>query len=182
MMIKFLFALGMVGLFTSTIYAGLAAWSAAGFAARGRRQHAPDFFPPISLLKPLHGAEPDLEAHLESFFLQMYPRFEILFCVRDDRDEALEIARRVAARHPRVPVKFLLSGDPPHGNAKVWSLERMEQAAQHAIFVISDSDVSVTPEYLREVVAPFADERVGLVTCLYRGVGGNANGQGGSLW
>ena len=62
------------------------------------------------------------------------------------------------------------------GSDQVWSLERMQSAAAHSFFVVSDSDVSVTPGYLRAVMAPFANERVGMVTCLYRGVAG------GSFW
>ena len=102
------------------------------------------------------------------------PKFEIIFCARSDQDPGLEIARRVAARYPAIRSKFLCSGNAPYANAKVWSLERMQSAAAHRFFVISDSDVSVTPDYLRAVMAPFADERVGLVTCLYRGVAGSS--------
>ncbi len=181
-MIHFVLWFGIAGLITSTMYASLAAAGALRFAMRRRRQQPCGFLPPISLLKPLHGSEPELEAHLESFFKQDYPRFEILFCARSDRDPGLQVARRVAARYPRVPVKFLSSGNPLCANAKVWSLQRMEEAAQHAIFVVSDSDVSVKPQYLRAVVAPFADERVGLVTCLYRGVARRRSMRGSSLW
>jgi ceramide glucosyltransferase len=129
------------------------------------------FAPPVSLLKPLHGLEPGLESHLQSFFEQDYPEFEVIFCARSDQDAGLEIARRVAARYPKIRSRFLCSGSAPYANAKVWSLERMQSAAAHRFFVVSDSDVSVTRGYLRAVMAPFADERVGLVTCLYRGVG-----------
>jgi ceramide glucosyltransferase len=135
-----------------------------------------EFRPPVSLLKPLHGSEPDLEEHLQSFFEQDYPAFEILFCARTEQDPGLAIARRVAARFPAIPCQFMFSGNPPYANAKVWSLERMQPAAAHEFFVVSDSDVSVTPDYLRAVMAPFSDGQVGLVTCLYRGV------PGGSFW
>jgi ceramide glucosyltransferase len=127
----------------------------------------------VSLLKPLHGLEPDLESHLQSFFEQDYPEFEVIFCARTDQDAGLQIARRVAARYPKIRSRFLCSGNAPYANAKVWSLERMQNAASHRFFVVSDSDVSVTRDYLRAVMAPFADEHVGLVTCLYRGVGSN---------
>ena len=176
-----LLAIGIGGLLTSTIYALLAGLAALRFAARRRRSHALGYCPPVSLLKPLHGWEPELDEHLESFYRQDYPQFEILFCVRNADDEALAIARRVAARHPQIPSKFLLSGEPPCANAKVWSLERMSQSAKHDIFVISDSDVSVTPEYLREVIAPFAQSQIGMVTCLYRGVAGEGSSKG-SAW
>jgi ceramide glucosyltransferase len=169
-MMHVLLVFGLLGLSTSTIYAILVVWGALQFAHRRRSTPAGEFAPPVSLLKPLHGSEPELERRLESFFKQDYPRYEILFCARNDQDPGLSIAMRVAARYPHIPVKFLTCGEPPYANAKVWSLERMERAAEHQIFVLSDSDVLVTPGYLRAVVAPLADEGIGLVTCLYRGV------------
>ena len=150
-------------------------WSSGAVRLAARRRKLPPaaFAPPVSLLKPLHGSEPDLESHLQSFFEQEYPKFEIIFCARSEQDPGLEIARRVAARYPAIRSKFLCSGNAPYANAKVWSLERMQSAAAHSFFVVSDSDVSVTPGYLAAVMAPFADERVGMVTCLYRGVAGS---------
>jgi ceramide glucosyltransferase len=162
-----LLVLGLLGLTSSAIYTALAIWAALRFAKRRRTTQASEFRPPISLLKPLHGSEPELELRLERFFQQEYPSFEILFCARDP---GLAVARRVAARYPHVSTKFLSCGEAPYANAKVWSLERMQGAAEHKIFVISDSDVLVTPDYLRAVVAPFVDDRIGPVTGLYRGV------------
>ena len=182
-MVHLLLVFGIAGLVTSTMYASLAALGALRFALRRRRQLPCAFQPPVSLLKPLHGAEPGLEAHLGSFFAQDYPCFEILFCARSDRDPGLEVARRVSARYPQIRVKFLTSGNPLCANAKVWSLQCMQDSAAHAIFVISDSDASVKPGYLRAVIAPFTDERVGLVTCLYRGMAGSREAtKGSSLW
>jgi ceramide glucosyltransferase len=172
-MMDFLLLLSIIGIITSTMYALLVATGAVRLARRRRARLPGTFAPPVSLLKPLHGTEPDLESHLQSFFEQDYPEFEIIFCARTDQDAGLEIARRVAARYPKIRSRFLCSGNAPYANAKVWSLERMQQAASHPFFVVSDSDVSVTRDYLRAVMAPFAEERVGLVTCLYRGVGSN---------
>ena len=170
-MMNFLLVLSIIGILTSTMYALLVAIGALRLVRRRRALPVSAFVPPVSLLKPLHGAEPDLEPHLQSFFEQDYPEFEIIFCARTDQDAGLEIARRVAGRYPKIRSRFLCSGNAPYANAKVWSLERMQSAAAHRFFVVSDSDVSVSPGYLRAVMAPFADERVGLVTCLYRGVG-----------
>ena len=169
-MIRILFDLGLLGLLTSTIFAVLALVGLLRFLRRRPDQPADLFAPPVSLLKPLDGAEPNLEAHIESFFNQNYPGFEILFCARSATDAGLEIARRVSARYPHIPVRFLSTGEATYVNAKVSSLELMDAAARHDIFIISDSDVRVAPNYVREVVAPFADEQVGAVTCLYRGV------------
>jgi ceramide glucosyltransferase len=165
--------LGILGLISSTVFTGLVFAGAHRFAA-ARRKHRKtareDFHPPVSLLKPLHGDEPNLEAHIASFFEQDYSSFEILFCARYDNDAGLQTARRVAARYPSIPVKFLTTGEPSYINAKVSSLEKMAAAATTNIFIISDSDVRVTANYIREVVAPFASAKVGAVTCLYRGV------------
>lgn len=172
-MIAILMGLGILGLISSTVFTGLVFAGAYRFAtARRKRQKAAsdDFHPPVSLLKPLHGDEPNLEAHIASFFEQDYRSFEILFCARYDNDAGLQTARRVAARYPSIPAKFLTTGEPSYINAKVSSLEKMAAAATTDIFIISDSDVRVTANYIREVVAPFADAKVGAVTCLYRGV------------
>ncbi|HTZ89782.1 MAG TPA: glycosyltransferase [Alloacidobacterium sp.] len=168
-----LIGLGIFGLISSTVFNLLVFAGAYRFAMarRKRRKLAlTDFHPPVSLLKPLHGDEPNLDAHIASFFEQDYPNFEILFCARYASDAGLQTARRVAARYPAVPAKFLLTGEPAYINAKASSLEKMAAVAASDIFIISDSDVRVTPNYIRDVVAPFADERVGAVTCLYRGV------------
>jgi len=174
LLLGLLLGFGLFGLLTSTIFSLLALAGLLRFLGDGRDPMplGPEgaSHPPVSLLKPLDGDEPNLEAHLESFFLQDYPQFEILFCTRSPLDPGLAAARRVAARYPAIPVQFLSTGDRTWINAKVSSLERMHAAAHYDLFVISDSDVRVTPNYLREVVAPFADPRVGAVTCLYRGV------------
>ncbi len=176
---KLLFAAGLLCLLCSSVYFALVLAAASRFARRRRAlaQRPRDFFPDLSLLKPLHGDEPQLEARLEGFFQQDYPHYEILFCARDSTDAGLRVARRVAERYPHIPVQFLTTGEPAYTNAKVSSLELMGLAATSDIFVISDSDVRVGPTYLREVAAPLADPGVGMVTCLYRGV---ANGKG--LW
>jgi len=176
---EILLGLGLFGLLCSSVYFALAALAVRRFVRRRRNlaRHINTFCPPLSLLKPLHGDEPNLELRLEGFFQQDYPHYEILFCARHAQDAGLQVARAVAARYPDVPVQFLTTQDPAYTNAKVASLERMASAARHDIFVISDSDVSVGPEYLREVAVPFRDLKAGVVTCLYRGV---AEGQ--SLW
>ena len=181
-MIYALLALAAFGLITSTVFAGMALWAVVDYlrerrAAFAKLDHPPGFTPALSLLKPLHGAEPGLEKHLTTFFEQDYPEYEILFCARAPDDAGLETARRVAARYPGIATKFLSTGEPPYINAKVRSMELMEEAAAYDILVISDSDVRVTPDYLRAVALPFADARVGAITCPYRGVAAE-----GGLW
>ena len=171
------------GLVTSTVFAGLVLAGTRHYLRScglecSHDSAQPAFTPPLSLLKPLHGAEPNLAAHLATFFEQDYSEFEILFCARDQHDAGLETARQVAERYPHIPVKFLwTNGEPPYINAKVASLEKMTAAAAHEILVISDSDVRVDAEYLNAVARPFAEPKVGGMTCLYRGVAAQ-----GGLW
>jgi ceramide glucosyltransferase len=182
-MLSIFFALACLGLITSTGFTVIALWAALGYfrerrAALVAMRVRPGFTPPLSLLKPLHGAEPGLEAYLETFFEQDYPNYEIIFCTRSPDDPGLAIARAVAARHPQIAAKFLSThGEPDYINAKAASMEIMEAAAAYDILVISDSDVRVTPDYLRAVALPFADANVGGLTCPYRGVAAE-----GGMW
>ena len=177
-----LLAIAVFGLITSSVFTGMTLAAVPRFLRERRNaelklRKRPGFTPPLTLLKPLAGAEPDLEAHLASFFEQDYPTFEILFCAREANDAGLDIARRVAARYPNIPAQFMSTGDPPYINAKVASMELMEKSAAYEILVVSDSDVRVTPDYLRAVALPFADANVGGMCCLYRGIAA-----GGGLW
>ena len=178
-----LFGLACFGVVTSSVFAGMVLWAVPRFLRERRTALAalaarPGFTPPLTLLKPVHGAEPGLEAHLATFFEQDYPEYEILFCARTADDAGLETARRVAARYPNIAAKFLSTGgEPDYINAKVASLELMEASAAYDILVISDSDVRVSPDYLRAVALPFADEKVGAMCCPYRGVAAE-----GGLW
>jgi ceramide glucosyltransferase len=126
--------------------------------------------PPVSVFKPLHGAEPRLEENLESLFLQNYPAFEIVFGCRSATDPALAVVDRLRARHPRVATRVVLSGDPPWPSAKVWSLDKMIATSNNDFFVISDSDILAGPDFLRNVILPLLEPQNGLVTCLYAGV------------
>lgn len=168
---QLLLLVGAAGLVTSTGY--LALVMLAGVRFRRSRWSAADLsvvFPPITLLKPVYGMEPGLEAHLISFFEQQYPSFEIIFGARRDDDPALELVRRISAKYPSVPVKIVATGEPQHPNAKVCSLVKMYERAAYDYLIISDSDVTVGPKYIAEVVEPLLDPRNGMVTCLYRGL------------
>src|SRR6266436_756124 len=165
---KILLFLGLLGILTSTIYLGLVLVAVLRF--RLRPKNVPSFTPAVSLLKPLHGAEPGLRECLEGFFRLDYPDYEILFCARSENDAGLVIARELATKYPKIPVRILTCGEPPWPNARCYSLNQMKAAARHEILVITDSDVRVKAEYLRAVVDPFRREETGMVTCVYRGV------------
>ena len=131
---------------------------------------------PISVLKPLSGVDEGLEANLRSFFAQQYAEFEILFAVHHAADPAVALVEKLRHEFPAVPTQLIVSGAPPYPNAKVYSLDRMLQAARHEIAVMGDSDVRVSPHLLETMAGEFQDEHVGLITCPYRAVAGR------SLW
>jgi ceramide glucosyltransferase len=168
---RLMLLVGAAGLVTSTGYLLLVVIASARFRRGGAQQSADsDALPPVTLLKPLCGMEPNLEVHLETFFRQQYPSFEIIFGARRDDDPALEVVRRISRKYPSVPVKIVTTGEPRHPNAKVCSLVQMYARAAHDYLIISDSDVKVTLNYIAEVVRPLLKPENGLVTCLYRGV------------
>jgi len=131
---------------------------------------------PISVLKPLSGADEGLEANLRSFFEQDHPEYELLFAVSGPADPAVPVVRALIEKFPSRTARLLITGEPPYPNAKVHSLERMVAEARYDILVMSDSDIRVAPEFLRFIAAEFSAPRVALATCLYRALAG------ASLW
>jgi len=129
---------------------------------------------PISILKPLSGADEGLEENLRSFFTQDYPNFEILLAVRQREDPAVAIAEALRREFYWVRCQILIVGEPPYPNAKVFSLDRMMAAAANDVLVMSDSDIRVSPDMLRVVAAEFHDPRLGVATCPYRAVAGQS--------
>lgn len=171
MVARLLLLIAIFGTVTSTAYLLLVIAGVARFARRRRELlKAPAYTPPISVLKPVHGSEPNLYENLESFFRQDFPNFELIFCARREDDPALHIARQLSEKYPAVNVRIMTSGEPPWTNAKLYSLEKMWKQASHDLLVISDSDVRVSPNYLREIIKPFANPKVGMTTCIFRGL------------
>jgi len=160
----------VAGLFTCTGFLVLSVLASFRFRRRGVPQVAADKFPPVTLLKPLCGMEPNLRANLASFFDQEYPTFEIIFGARSGHDPALALVEELRRQYPSVPVEIVVSGEPTEANAKICSMRKMYAAARYDYLVISDSDVQVKPNYIREVVAPLLSGEASMVTCLYRGV------------
>jgi ceramide glucosyltransferase len=168
--------LAIFGSFTSSIFLGMALLAAFRYTRNARlsRQQAAsvplESLPAVTILKPVHGMEPRLEETLESFFRQDYPDFEIIFGARNGEDRSLEVIARLRARYPNVRTRVVISGDPSWPNAKVFSLAKMMGSSDHSYFIISDSDVLVGPDFLRNVIPPLLQPQVGLVTCLYEGI------------
>jgi ceramide glucosyltransferase len=130
---------------------------------------APDgsFIPPVSILKPIRGLDPDAAENLASFCRLDYPEFEIVFCVDPDDHAILSVLTKLTADFPTCRIRILHGSGRIATNDKVAKLARLVSDAAHEVVVISDSDVRVRPDYLRRITAPLRDPKVGAVTCFY---------------
>jgi ceramide glucosyltransferase len=132
-----------------------------------RRSASPSFQPSISVLKPVHGLDPNTFEAFVSQARQHYPSFEILFGVSDPNDSVIAEIHRLKAQFPAVDIRlfFAATGAP---NAKVGTLIELARHARYPLWVVNDADIKVGPDYLAEVTAPLADPAIGVVTCAYR--------------
>lgn len=127
--------------------------------------------PPVTILKPLHGAEPGLEAHLATFCAQDYPApVQIVFGVQGAQDPAIAVVRRLQAAHPGRAIDLVIDARLHGTNRKVSNLINMEGRIRHEVVVLADSDMIVAPDYLSRVVSELGRPGVGVVTLLYHGV------------
>lgn len=144
----------------------------AGMRKRRARSSEVVFTPPVSILKPVRGADERFAEAIASHAVQDYPEYEILFGLSDPDDPARRAIERLARDHPEISIRLIaVSTDAP--NAKVGVLEALAAEARHGVLLVNDSDILVQPDYLRETVKPLSDPKTGLVTCLYRGAGGS---------
>lgn len=141
-----------------------------------RRPAADGPHPPVSLLKPLKGTDDDLYTNLVTFTRQRYPRYQIVFGAEDPADPALEVACRIRDENPHLDIVVVAGADPLGRNPKVTNLASLSRFARHDFWLISDSNVRVGPDYLRDTMACFADRDVGMVTNPFVGVGERARG------
>ena len=126
--------------------------------------------PPISILKPLKGTDPEMYESLSSHCLQDYPEYEILFGIKDSNDPAAEMVARLKAEFPQRFIRLVVCPENLGANTKVSNLAQMLPGARYEFLIVNDSDIRVEPDYLRRVITPLADPKIGMVTCLYRGV------------
>lgn len=151
-------------------YYVMAIAAATRFFTKERKKTLADFRPSVSILKPVRGVDFATYENFRSFCLQDYENYEILFCVNEMTDPAVPVIQQLIAEFPQRRIR-VLSGAPQLGtNRKVNNLALLAKEAQHDFLVQSDGDVRVGPNYLREVLAPFADPSVGVVSCFYRAI------------
>jgi ceramide glucosyltransferase len=150
------------------IYYLLALYSAWAYFRRAPQAWTPAAFtPPVSNLKPIRGLDPGAYENFASFCKQDYPEYELVFCVDGRDDPALAVIEKLIRDFPQCRIRVLFGSGRIATNDKVAKLARLASEAAYDVVVISDSDVRVQPDYLRRVVAPLADPKIGAVTCFY---------------
>ncbi len=169
-----------LGCLASSFYYGMCLWSASRFLRVRKVDIAcpepvegsvrPTFdLPPVSILKPLKGTDPDIYQSFRSHCLQDYPEYEIIFGVSDPADPAIANVEQLQREFPGRAIRLIVCREKLGANVKVSNLHQMLPTARYQHLLVNDSDIRVEPDYLRQVFAPLADEHVGMVTCLYRG-------------
>ena len=163
--------IGFVALFATAAYGALSLTAMLWWRWQAPID-APGLREPVTVLKPLCGAEPGLIDQLRSFCEQDYPRYEIVFGIRDPADPARLVVEQLAAEFPGLPLTLVCDSRQHGNNLKVSNLLNMLRRARHDILLISDSDARVGADYLSRVTAPLSDPGIGLVTSLYRAASG----------
>lgn len=149
------------------IYYAIVIYSAWRYFRQPASRPDPAFLPPVSILKPFRGVDPDAWENLSSFCRLDYPEYEIVLCIDPDDQVIQSVIARLTREFPDRSIRVLYGSGRTAVNDKVAKLARLVNEASHEVVVISDSDVRVRPDYLRQVTAPLRDPKVGAVTCLY---------------
>ena len=142
--------------------------------ARFFRRHAPadsSWLPTVSLIKPVCGLEKSIHENLSTACRQNYPRYEVIFSVQDSADPALPFLARIRGENPTVPIQIVVDRASAGPNGKVSNLLNATGHATGRVLVYSDSDMRLEPNYLRTIVAPLANPRVGIACTVYRAEG-----------
>jgi len=126
---------------------------------------------PVTILVPLCGPEPGLDARLRALRRQDYPAPVQIVCgVLSPEDPAVKVVAKVAAESAPHEIDLHVDTKVNGRNLKISNLINMAGRAQHDTLVVVDSDIEVKPDYLANVVAELQEAGVGGVTCLYGGV------------
>jgi ceramide glucosyltransferase len=157
-----------VGTLASLAYYFVCLWSAASF--QKAKPSSESFRPPVSILKPLKGTDPEMYESFRSHCLQEYVEYEIIFGLNDPVDPAIELVERLKKEFPHRSIRLIFCPEHLGPNTKVSNLAQMLRQSRYEHIIVNDSDIRVPPHYLSSVLAPLTNPQVGLVTCLYRGI------------
>jgi ceramide glucosyltransferase len=162
-------ALAGIGYYVVCLWSAVAYQQDRRSLATGSEGRDANALPPVSILKPLKGEDPEIYESFRSHCLQDYPLYEIVFGVSDADDPAMRAVERLRQEFPQHAIQLTVCAQRLGANTKVSNLAHMVGVARYDHLIVSDSDIRVEPDYLRRVIAPLSNTRVGVVTCLYRG-------------
>lgn len=194
LLVSFCEFVAVIGCVTSSIYYLICLGGAARFLRERRADGSvrpTQTLPPVSILKPLKGTDPEIYESFRSHCLQDYPEYEIIFGVSDPNDPAVASVQQLQREFSGYPIRLVMCPEKLGPNVKVSNLEQMLRTARYEYLIVNDSDIRVEQDYLRRVMTPLVTQtsttdpeatvptnqkHVGLVTCLYRGVAANTFG------
>jgi hopanoid biosynthesis associated glycosyl transferase protein HpnI len=153
------------------VFAAAAAFFGWRFLRGLKRRESAASMPPVTVIKPLKGAEGPLYENLASFCRQEYPCYQLVFCLQSADDPALAAVTRLKREFPDVDMEVVVSKNRIGYNPKVNNMANGYAFAKYDLLLLSDSDVYARPDLLRRMVVPFADTGVGLVTAFYEATG-----------
>lgn len=165
-------AVPAIGTVASIGYCLLATFAGIRFARRKETAPVASSLPPVSILKPLKGADPEMYEALRSHCGREYPEYEMLCGVTEATDPAIPVVERLIREFPQAKIRLVLCDKRLGANGKVSSLIQLAAAANAEFMVVNDSDIRVEPDYLRTIMTELQQAGTGLVTCLYRGTPG----------
>lgn len=126
----------------------------------------------VTLLKPLHGAEPRLEANLATFLMQRhFGPIQLICGVASADDPAIAAVEALRRAHPDADIELVIDPTCHGASGKVSNLVNMAKRAKHSMLVLSDGDIAVGIDYLARVLDALDTPGVGAVTCFYHGRG-----------
>lgn len=151
------------------IYYFLALYCSWAFFAAAKKKDArnSDYTPPVSNLKPIRGLDADAYENFASYCKQDYPDYELVLGIGHGDEAVFQVIEQLKRDFPHCRIRVIHCSGHTAPNDKVAKLARLVDEAKNEVLVINDSDVRVRPDYLRTVVAPLRDSKVGAVTCLY---------------
>jgi ceramide glucosyltransferase len=168
--------LAVIGTLGGISYYALCLWGTRWFFLRRRAARHETMRAPVSILKPLCGADPNAYENLRSHCIQKYPEFEIIFGVSDPEDVVIPLVQRLIAEFPEREIRLVVCSKFLGSNYKISNLIQMFPLAKYDYVLVNDSDICVRSDYLQQVMNEFQDTRVGMVTSLYRGIAGETLG------
>lgn len=171
--------IALLGCLSSSIYYLVVLWSADAFTRAGKSHKGASpaqTLPSVSILKPLKGIDPEIYESFRSHCLQEYPEYEIIFGVSDPEDPTVARVEELQREFPDHAIQLIVCKEILGPNVKVSNLEQMVASARYKHLLVNDSDIRVEEDYLQRVFAPLSDPKVGMVTCLYRGVAAETTG------